>query len=90
MLSAGAARFGWSGLTAEIGSMRESGALVGYGMATATYPTNQQQATAKAEIKSDGSAIISTAAPRPGHGRVHNPHAKSPRKFWAFRSIKLP
>jgi xanthine dehydrogenase YagR molybdenum-binding subunit len=64
----GAARFGWRERNPKIASMRDGERLVGYGMATATYPTNQQEATAKAEIRSDGAATISTAAHDLGTG----------------------
>jgi xanthine dehydrogenase YagR molybdenum-binding subunit len=64
----GAERFGWSNRQAKIGAMRADGMLVGYGMATAIYPTNQQEATVKIEIKPDGSAVVSTAAHDLGTG----------------------
>jgi xanthine dehydrogenase YagR molybdenum-binding subunit len=64
----GAQRFGWSRRNPKAGSMREGGMLVGYGMATATYPTNQEESTAQAEIRADGSAVVSTAAHDLGTG----------------------
>jgi xanthine dehydrogenase YagR molybdenum-binding subunit len=64
----GADRFGWNNRNPKPGSMRVGGMLVGYGMATATYPTNQQESTAKIEIKPDGSAVVKTAAHDLGTG----------------------
>jgi xanthine dehydrogenase YagR molybdenum-binding subunit len=64
----GAKRFGWSQRTAKLASMRDGGMLVGYGMATATYPTNQQEATAEVEIRADGSAVVKTSAHDLGTG----------------------
>ena len=54
----GAAAFGWSRRDPAIGSMRASRYIVGYGMATATYPANFRAATAKAQMHKDGSVVI--------------------------------
>jgi xanthine dehydrogenase YagR molybdenum-binding subunit len=48
--------------------MRQNGMLVGYGMATAVYPTNQQEASVKIEIAPDGIAVVKTAAHDLGTG----------------------
>jgi xanthine dehydrogenase YagR molybdenum-binding subunit len=64
----GAERFGWNKRNTAVGSMTADGMLVGYGMATAVYPTNQQEATAKIEIKADGTASVKTAAHDLGTG----------------------
>ncbi len=39
-------KFGWSKRIAKPGSLRDGNAMIGYGMATATYPTNRQKASA--------------------------------------------
>lgn len=51
-----AERFGWSRRAAQPRSMRAGDELVGYGMATATYPTNRSMASALVRISADGSA----------------------------------
>ena len=55
-----AARFGWDRYKAspEPRSVREGKWLVGYGMASATYPTNRSKAEASACINSDGTALV--------------------------------
>jgi xanthine dehydrogenase YagR molybdenum-binding subunit len=54
----GAERFGWSRRTPEPRSMRSGSMLVGWGMATCTYPTNRMKAKASATIRPDGSALV--------------------------------
>ena len=51
----GADRFGWSKRTPEPRSMRAGRMLVGYGMATACYPTYRGGAAAHVRINPDGS-----------------------------------
>ena len=53
-----ATRFGWDKRAAEPGAMREGNKLIGWGMATATYPANRSAATAVVRIKPDGSAFV--------------------------------
>jgi xanthine dehydrogenase YagR molybdenum-binding subunit len=53
----GAERFGWSRQTAEPCSMRDGRTLVGWGMATATYPAHMWPAKASASIRADGTAL---------------------------------
>ncbi|SHH72823.1 xanthine dehydrogenase family protein molybdopterin-binding subunit [Massilia sp. CF038] len=53
-----AERFGWARRTAEPRSMREGKTLVGWGMATATYPTNRQKSKASAALHADGSVVV--------------------------------
>jgi xanthine dehydrogenase YagR molybdenum-binding subunit len=53
-----AERFGWSRRNPRPGSMRDGRWLVGYGMATATYPANFRPAGAKARMYSDGRVWI--------------------------------
>jgi xanthine dehydrogenase YagR molybdenum-binding subunit len=64
----GAERFGWEKRNPEPRSHRDGNVLIGWGMATATYPTNRLESTAKARLLADGRAIISTAAHDLGTG----------------------
>jgi xanthine dehydrogenase YagR molybdenum-binding subunit len=67
----GAQRFGWGRRKSVPGSMREGGALVGWGMATATYPGYMFGATARVRLMRDGSAVravVSTAGSDVGTG----------------------
>ncbi|HWD38046.1 MAG TPA: xanthine dehydrogenase family protein molybdopterin-binding subunit [Fimbriimonas sp.] len=50
--------FGWSKRDPKVGSMREGRMLVGYGMATASYPANYWGASARATLHDDGSVLI--------------------------------
>jgi len=54
----GAERFGWAKRTPEPGSMRQGRTLVGWGMATASYPANRKGAKASATINADGSVLV--------------------------------
>jgi xanthine dehydrogenase YagR molybdenum-binding subunit len=54
----GAAAIGWTNRKAAPGTLKENGLLVGYGMATATYPANRSASTAKATLFADGHAEI--------------------------------
>jgi xanthine dehydrogenase YagR molybdenum-binding subunit len=54
----GAERFGWSRRTPEPRSMRSGRMLVGWGMATATYPANRDESKASALIRADGTALV--------------------------------
>lgn len=55
-----AAKFGWDKYTAspEPRSIREGKWLIGYGMSTATYPTNRSPSTASACLNADGTALV--------------------------------
>ena len=55
-----AEKFGWDRWKAspEPRSIRDGKWLVGYGMATATYPTNRSQSNASACINADGTALV--------------------------------
>lgn len=64
----GAEAIGWSRRTAEPRSMREGNYLVGYGMATATYPANRSASSAKAVLFADGHAEIECATQDIGTG----------------------
>jgi len=54
----GAERFGWARRTPEPRSMRSGRMLVGWGMATATYPANREESKASALIRADGTALV--------------------------------
>jgi xanthine dehydrogenase YagR molybdenum-binding subunit len=53
-----AERFGWSKRNAKPGTMKEGHKLIGYGMATATYPANRSAAQALVRILPGGRAFV--------------------------------
>jgi xanthine dehydrogenase YagR molybdenum-binding subunit len=63
-----AERFGWSERHPRPRSMRDGHWLVGWGMATATYPTLRSPASARVRLLADGSAVVETAASDMGPG----------------------
>ncbi|KAB0265694.1 xanthine dehydrogenase family protein molybdopterin-binding subunit [Microvirga brassicacearum] len=65
---AAAERFGWSRRTPEPGSMRDGRWLIGWGMASATYPMNYAPASATARLLPDGTAEVMSAASDMGPG----------------------
>jgi xanthine dehydrogenase YagR molybdenum-binding subunit len=65
---AAAERFGWSGRNPEPRSMRAGRWLIGWGMATATYPMNYAPASAMARLLPDGTAEVTSAASDMGPG----------------------
>ena len=54
----GAEAIGWTNRVAQPGVTKEGNYLVGYGMATATYPANRSASSAKATLFADGHAEI--------------------------------
>ena len=60
--------FGWSRRTAEPRSMRDGQALIGWGMASSTYPTNRQPASAAVLIRADGTAVVRSGTQDIGTG----------------------
>jgi xanthine dehydrogenase YagR molybdenum-binding subunit len=64
----GAERFGWSRRSAAPGSMRDGRWLIGYGMASATYPARQQAASCIARILPDGRALVRAGSQEIGCG----------------------
>jgi xanthine dehydrogenase YagR molybdenum-binding subunit len=64
----GAEAIGWSKRNPEPRSMREGDYLVGYGMATATYPANRSASSAKIQLKPEGNAIVYCATQDIGTG----------------------
>ncbi|WP_445503618.1 xanthine dehydrogenase family protein molybdopterin-binding subunit [Microvirga sp. G4-2] len=65
---AAAERFGWSRRSPEPRSMRDGRLLIGWGMATATYPMNFAPASALARLLPDGTAEVASAASDMGPG----------------------
>ncbi|MFU0505790.1 xanthine dehydrogenase family protein molybdopterin-binding subunit [Pseudaminobacter sp. NGMCC 1.201702] len=63
-----AERFGWSGRNPEPRSMRDGRLLIGWGMASATYPMNFAPASAMARLLPDGTAEVASAASDMGPG----------------------
>ncbi|MER9871156.1 xanthine dehydrogenase family protein molybdopterin-binding subunit [Mesorhizobium sp. M0136] len=63
-----AERFGWSRRSPEPRSMRDGRLLIGWGMATATYPMNFAPASAMARLLPDGTAEVASAASDMGPG----------------------
>lgn len=61
-------RFGWSKRSPEPRSTTDGRILVGWGMASATYPTYQQAASARVRILADGNAIVQSGAQEMGMG----------------------
>ncbi|HEY3662623.1 MAG TPA: xanthine dehydrogenase family protein molybdopterin-binding subunit, partial [Chthoniobacterales bacterium] len=64
----GAEKFGWSKRNYQTGQMRDGNLLVGWGMATATYPAHKWSAAAKAILHADGSATVQCATHDLGTG----------------------
>ena len=60
--------FGWSKRTAEPGSMRDGDWLIGWGCASAVYPTHIGPATARVQFNADGRANVQLAAHEIGTG----------------------
>ena len=63
-----AARFGWNKRTTQPASMRDGDWLVGYGCATACYPTNIAPAAARVSITAQGKAVVGLAGHEIGTG----------------------
>ena len=64
----GAEKFGWSKRNPKPKSMRDGDLLVGWGMATKTYPAHIQGAAARVTLRNDGSAVIQCATHDLGTG----------------------
>src|SRR5687767_1591066 len=63
-----AERFGWSRRNSQPRSMRDGRWLIGWGMASATYPMNYAPASAMARLLPDGTAEVASAASDMGPG----------------------
>ncbi|MEH2412788.1 xanthine dehydrogenase family protein molybdopterin-binding subunit [Nostoc sp.] len=64
----GAEKFGWQKRNPKPRSMRDGNYLIGWGMATATYPTNRSPASAIAQIMADGTAVVQSGSQDIGTG----------------------
>ena len=67
-IDAGAEAFGWGARNPRPGSMREGDELVGYGYATAFYPTNVGPADARVTLRPDGRVKVEIGAHEIGTG----------------------
>ena len=65
---AASAAFGWRGRSPQPGSMRDGDWLIGWGCATAAYPTNVSPAVARVRLSADGSVRVEIAAHDVGTG----------------------
>ncbi|MEY2574838.1 MAG: xanthine dehydrogenase YagR molybdenum-binding subunit [Verrucomicrobiota bacterium] len=65
----GAEKIGWSKRNRKPRSMQaKNGDFIGYGMATAVYPANQQAAAAVAILNKDGTVVVRSATHETGTG----------------------
>ncbi|HET6151137.1 MAG TPA: xanthine dehydrogenase family protein molybdopterin-binding subunit [Polyangia bacterium] len=64
----GAEAFGWARRKPRPRSMRDGHWLLGWGMASATYPANQSPASAVARIRADGTALVQSGTQDLGTG----------------------
>jgi xanthine dehydrogenase YagR molybdenum-binding subunit len=64
----GAEKFGWAKRNPQPGSMRDGDLLVGWGMATATYPAHKMNAAAKVQLRANGTATVQCATHDLGTG----------------------
>jgi xanthine dehydrogenase YagR molybdenum-binding subunit len=64
----GAEKFGWTKGNREPRSMRDGDLLVGWGMATATYPAHKMSAAARVQLRANGTATVQCATHDLGTG----------------------
>lgn len=64
----GAERFGWNKRTPEPGSMKDGRWLVGWGVATATYPAKKWDAEVQIQLHAGGRAVVRCATHDLGTG----------------------
>ncbi|MEJ7624110.1 MAG: xanthine dehydrogenase family protein molybdopterin-binding subunit [Pyrinomonadaceae bacterium] len=64
----GAEKFGWSGRKPEPRATRDGRWLIGWGMATGTWPAGQQPASVRLTYKADGSLLIESGVTDIGPG----------------------
>ncbi|MDO7853970.1 xanthine dehydrogenase family protein molybdopterin-binding subunit [Hymenobacter convexus] len=64
----GAELFGWSKRNPKAGVTKNGRLLVGYGMATASYPVHNSQGTARVRLYADGHAVVQAGATDLGTG----------------------
>jgi len=63
-----ARKFGWARRNPKPGSMRDGRQLIGWGMATATYPAHRQPASASARLLRDGTVLVQSGTHDLGTG----------------------
>ena len=64
----GAEAFGWSRRPFEPRAMRDGNVLIGWGMATSTYPTHRMPANAHVRVDADGTALVQVGTQDLGTG----------------------
>jgi len=64
----GAERFGWKQRNPAVGSMRKGDEILGWGMATMTWPGHRQNAEVRVQLLADGTARASCATQDIGTG----------------------
>jgi xanthine dehydrogenase YagR molybdenum-binding subunit len=64
----GAEKFGWSKRNPKVGSMRNGNQILGWGMATCTWPAHQRGAEVRVRLLGDGTAHASCATQDIGTG----------------------
>jgi xanthine dehydrogenase YagR molybdenum-binding subunit len=64
----GAERFGWSKRNPKVGSMRQGDLILGWGMATCTWPAGRGSAEVRVRLNADGTARASSATQDIGTG----------------------
>jgi len=64
----GAEKFGWSGRTPEVGSMKRDGATLGWGMAGCTWAAARFPAEANVQLRDDGTARVACGTQDIGTG----------------------
>ena len=67
-LQAGAEKFGWSRRTPDVGSMRKGDAILGWGVAAASWGAGRGVSEATVTLKGDGTVRVSSATQDPGTG----------------------
>jgi xanthine dehydrogenase YagR molybdenum-binding subunit len=66
--SQGAEAFGWSRRSHEPRSMRDGNVLIGWGMATSTYPTHRMPAAVRVRVGANGTALVQVGTQDLGTG----------------------
>ena len=84
----GAEKFGWSKRNAQPGSMKDGDLLVGWGMATATYPAHKMSAAAKADLARERNRHRCNARRTISAPALTPRSRKFPRSSSAFHSSK--
>lgn len=63
-----AERFGWARRSPKVRAVRDGRNLIGWGMATATYPARQMPSSAIARLRPDGSVLVQSGSQDIGTG----------------------